>query len=637
MARRRPNRIARPHAEKSLPAGLSSAGGQIRTAEQINAQLAQSNRTGSLAMPLPRDVFPYQFGPNIPLTPAPLDPTRSSGRAEPRLWEYPVSWNLPGVTQGRLVPWKTLRDAALLPLIRDCIRIRKQELMELEWDFGLTRRAVERAQADDPDSSRLDVERKLRERLRGSIDSAVGFWEQPDRGNGHTFNEWVSKAMEEHLVLDALAIYPRLTKGGDFYGFEVVDGSTIKPLLDHRGGRPMPPEPAYQQIIHGFPRGEFMADVSDNADGATVVRGGYTADQLIYVRREVRTDTPYGLSPVETCLLDIDLWMKRVGWLRAEYTDGMQPSGWLRWLSENTSGWTAQQIAEYERELNDYYSGNTGNRHRWRVLPPGLIPDEANNDQAEKYKPEFDLHLLKLVVAHFDLTIHELGFTEAKGLGSVGHAEGQENLSERKGRVPAAKWWASLITQLSRTHLGLPAELEFRWLGLDDEETGDEEQLLAQVAAGITTINEGRDDLGRPRFAFPEADKPALFSPSGITFIEGAEQRAEQAAELEREIALKPPAAPQAGGPGVPGAGSAVDRSGGDDASEGASRAKTAEAAAYRRWVSKGRSAGRRFELSAITTPSDLDIYGIDPALISFKAADDPGKALSPTGLLSTG
>lgn len=623
MARRRRNR--RP-IEKALPATLSSSAvsGQTYTAEQVSALLNRQQSTASLAQPLPRDQYEYQFGPGIPLTPAPLDPTRPTGRAEPRIWEYPVSWNLPG-QRGRLVPWKTLRDAADLPLIRDCIRIRKSEIQGLEWDFGLTRRALDRAQRDQPEAGRLDVERQLRDKLVTDIDRCTDFWLVPDPGNGYTFAEWICMFLEEQLVLDALAIYPRYTLGGDLYALEILDSSTIKPLLDHRGGRPMPPEPAYQQILYGFPRGEFTADTSDT-EGRTVVPNAYTSDQLVYIRREVRAHTPYGLSPVEQALLDIDLWQKRVAWLRAEYTDGTMPSGWLVNEQGANHQWNPSQVAEYERELNDHYSGNTSNRFRYRVLPPGFRPEESGPGTAEKYKSEFDLHLLKLVVAHFDLTVHELGFTEAKGLGSQGHAEGQDRLNNRKGRKPVLRWIAELITDMSRAHLGLPAELEFKWLGIDDEGEGEEEDKTAeQVAAGLLTINEGRDELGRPRFTIPEADKPAIIAASGtITFVEGAEERAQATQDLaERAVDAKANGGPPGGGQDNP---RAPARSG-SSAPGGSGAKKHAEALAYKRWAAKGRN-GRRFELEHIE-PADLLEFEIDPARVTHGGGDQ-GKALWP-------
>ena len=268
-----------------------NAGGQIRTgADALNFVRNQATMRGQWAVGLPRDEYPYEFGPNVPLLPAPLDPPGRTGRAEPRLYEYPVSWNLPGQDL-RLVPWRTLREAGNHPLIRAAITVRKQEVAGLEWDWTISKRAVDEALREDPTASRLDVEASMRERLRPAIQRAREAWRVPDKGNGLTFAEWTSQFLEEHLVLDALPIYPRKTLAGDWFSFEVVDGATIKPLLDHRGGRPLPPQPAYQQIIHGFPRGEFTADSSDT-DGQLIIPDAYRADQMIYIRREQRVAIP---------------------------------------------------------------------------------------------------------------------------------------------------------------------------------------------------------------------------------------------------------------------------------------------------------------------------------------------------------
>lgn len=617
--RRRPNRLITPDAEKALPAALASAGGQIRTADQVSHLMQQRALQGRLAEPLPRDTYPYEFGPNIPLFPAPLDPTRPSGRAEPRLWEYPVSWNLPGQT-GRIVPWRTLRDAGDMPVIRAAITVRKAEVAGLDWDFVLAHRAVDEAMRDQPNKSRLDVEADLRDKLRPAIAKARAFWQVPDKGNGLTFTEWTSRFLEENLVLDAVPVYPRRTLGGDLFSFEIVDGATIKPLLDHRGGRPLPPQPAYQQLLYGFPRGEFTADTSD-VDGQIVIPGAYTADQLIYIQRESRVASPYGLSPVERCLLDLDLWMKRQGWLRAEYDEATMPAGWF--LNNQIQGgdgtWSPSQVAEYEAEFNDLHAGQTAQRMRYRFLPPGIEPAEAaGHDFAEKFKPDLDLHLLKLVLMHLDVTVHELGFTEPKGLGSQGHAEGQDRLNDRKGRLPTLRWMAALFTDMSRAHLDLPRELEFQWLGLDDEEVAvNAPTPLELVGAGVITLNETRDEEGRPRYPFPEADKPFITTATGqLIFIEGAEDRQEQekqaaAAQAQAQLdALHDK--PAAGG--KPKAGDAAEP------------AKKAEAKAYRAWARK--PSDRAFVLKAITA-DEVDVYGIDPDRVTH-GGDDLGKAAWP-------
>ena len=41
-------------------------------------------------------------------------------------------------------------------------------------------------------------------------------------------------------------IYPRYDRGGNLYSPDVIDGSTIKPLIGEDGRSPEPPDPAHQ-------------------------------------------------------------------------------------------------------------------------------------------------------------------------------------------------------------------------------------------------------------------------------------------------------------------------------------------------------------------------------------------------------
>lgn len=487
------------------------------TADQVAAllQAGGTQNSAGLIAPLPREPNPI-FGPGVPLLPSAIDPVREdSGRPEPRIWQYPVSSNLP-TTGEKLVPWKVLRDAAEAPLVRDCIRIRKNVIASLEWDIVVSKRALQMYKKDDPDTSSSKIRRQLRNKLNPDIGRLLDFWQMPDFEQGETFVEWAGKALEEHLVLDALAIYPFSNLGGSRQGLRILDGSTIKILLNAYGGRPMPPHPAYQQILWGFPRGEFIADVDDDGN----IPGAYPSDRLVYRRREVRTWTPYGLSTVEQALQDVDLYLRRLDWDKAQYTDGVQPAGWIK--NTGLESWTPQQILQYNKAFNDMYSGQTLERMRYHLLPPGMEPVESK-DHPEKFKPDYHLHLIKIVAMHFDTTIAELGFTESKGLGSSGYHEGQENVQERKATNPDLRWLQSVLTDISRNHLGMPWELEFKFLGLDSEdETAADEVLDTQLDSGRITLNEAREELGRPPYNFPEADMPMVVTNRGIVYLEGA-------------------------------------------------------------------------------------------------------------------
>lgn len=641
MAKRR----RRTAATKAAPAaGTAVAPAATFSAEQVAALLSvRSMPGGQVPTPLPRTDPQVPFGPGVPLLPAPIDPLNAAtGRAEPRIHEYPVTSNLPGVTD-RLIPWKVLRDASEIPVVRDCIRIRKNEVTSLEWDIVVSKRALAAHRKKDPSMSSVIVERELRERLAPETDRAMQFWKQPDWQQGENFVEWATKLLEEHLVLDAVAIYPFRNRGGDKLGLRILDGSTIKILRDHLGGRPLAPQPAYQQLLWGFPRGEFAADVDEDGNllgGDPAKSSGaqlFDSDRLIYKRREVRTITPYGYSAVEQSLQDVDLYLRRLEWDKAQYTDGVAPAGWL--INDGMEQWTPQQLLSYNKAFNDLYSGQTLERMRYHLLPPGIKPAETA-DIPEKFKPDYHLHLIKLVAMHFDVTLAELGFTESKGLGSTGWHEGQENVQQRKATNPTLVWLQSLLTEIMHRYLGVPEELEFRFLGLDaDDQAAADAVIHQQLVDGRITWNEAREEGGRAPYDFDEANMPVVQNGRGLVFVEGASKLAAPGEEIGAPQA--PPingdeaaagdttaagenlvtpqaavAAPQNTNATPPPA--AVQPSKPD-------AAKT-ELAAYGKWLRNGRAKRRPFEFEHVTLTEAM-LNEIDLDTVVFKAGGAGPKA----------
>jgi hypothetical protein len=90
------------------------------------------------------------------------------------------------------------------------------------------------------------------------IQSALAFLARPDRR--HDFAAWLRMLLEDLLVIDAATIYPRFARGGSLYSLDVIDGSTITPLIGEDGRSPEPPDPAYQQVLHGVPATDFFSD-----------------------------------------------------------------------------------------------------------------------------------------------------------------------------------------------------------------------------------------------------------------------------------------------------------------------------------------------------------------------------------------
>src|SRR5450631_4039203 len=485
------------------------------------------------------------FGPGHPVRPAAIDPIDPiTGRPLPRRTEYPVSVNLPGV-EDRMIPWTLLRKVADASIVRRCIEIRKAEMIAQEWDITVSPMALQRAMmmstqtpadavrnkaAAEGDGQALvdqgqrsgvssrSLEREMLAKNARDIMRIKEFWLTPDRSNDLTFDDWMMTMLEEHFVLDALTIFPRETFGGQLYALEIIDGSTIKPLLNNRGGIPAPPDPAYQQILHGFPRGEFLA--TGEADGE------YAKNSLVYRPRYRRAHSPYGMSNVEQAIVNADLYMKRIEWIRAEYTSGVIPEMFIA-LDVNLS---PEQIMAYERVYNNRLSGNTEERHRAKVFPKGMVPKQLQNFE-ERYKPDYDLHLIRLVANDFDVMPTELGFAPSGGLGGKGLSEGEENTTYRKGTRPLARWCVDTYNMLSVRWLGMGPDLTFKFLGLESEDEGMAQQIMeAQFHNAGLTANEMRDQIGQPRYPIPDADMPFIITGRDIVPLAGSFDRANAAA-----------------------------------------------------------------------------------------------------------
>lgn len=488
----------------ALPVGsqLVELGGQA-------AVIAQQETGGYL--PLPREPQPAAFGPGQPFLPVAIDPRLPSGRPLPRISEYDVSANLQ-LSDPRRRPFQILRTAGDIDVLRRCCEVRKNQICSLEWDITLSSKALERIMAETGETSPGKAQRIARDRYGKDIARLSTWWEKPDRANGLDFAAWLGLLLEERFVIDATSIYPRRNLGGDVVGFEIIDGATIKPLLDHRGATPVAPFPAFQQILHGFPRGEFTA--------ASVADGEFSTDQLIYRPRVRRTWTPYGLSNVEQSLNIVDIYLKRMGWVRGEFDDSARPDLW----AETDMEVQPEALAMYEAVFNDALAGQLQQRRWLKMLPKGVKLHDTY-DFAEKYNPDLDEFLIKLLCMCWDVMPTEIGFPPKSGIGGKGHQEGEESATYRKGIRPEATWLNNLLTELSRTYLGMPDDLAFSLIGYEIENQIEQEQAAdLRIRSGRSTLNWELARRGAPLFDFAEADTPFVVTGSGLVFLDGAMQ-----------------------------------------------------------------------------------------------------------------
>lgn len=500
--------------EKANPLTNVPAGAKVTPfTEQELSTLAQQAYSTGVFESLTRNPWMagVPFGPNNPLTPAAINPIGEDGRPDPRRWQYPVAWNIQ-VTDNRLVPWQVLRTAAdQIDILRRCIEVLKAKVAGMDWDITFSDSASEMVSAEFGGND-VRAMALAREKYQDEITRIRNFWQTPDRINGLSFKDWLGMALEEILVIDALAIYPHPDLKGDLHSFEILDGTTIKPLLDDRGMRPQHPYPAYQQILYGFPRGEFLSTSDDPSQDGT-----YSADELIYLKRNHRTHTPYGFSPTERALPLADLYIKRQQWLRAEFTDGVTPEMWLK--PSETINATPQLLRAYEDLINDELAGQTEQRKRARILPPGLEPID-NNGFSEKFNDTFDNYCITGVTGHYGVLPTEIGYSAKGGLGGSGHQEGEAQAAARLGEEPLVKWLADQLSDLSYKFLGMPRELVFSFNpGNETDSAEGATRRATELNSGQRTINQAKAEMGLPLVESPYADLPMIQSGANTFFI----------------------------------------------------------------------------------------------------------------------
>lgn len=511
------DRFAKRVADEIVKAPSLPAGATTMTEAQMRSQggIAQTQYGFGTSDPMPRNPLlgRVPFAPGIPLIPGALNPLNpDTGRPDPRRFEYQVAQNI-NVSETRLIPFKVLRAAAdQIDILRRCIEVRKAKLTGLEWDITLSDAATERIIAESG-GNHLKAMAEAREKYAPEIARLRAFWETPDPQNGLSFGDWLAMSLEDIDVLDAWAIWPQSTVGGEIRGLQLLDGATIKPLLDDRGMRPEPDYgPAFQQILYGFPRSEFSATID-----AEAADGEFTSDELAYFVRNRRTNSVYGFSPVERALPLADIYLRRQQWLRAEFTDGVAPKSWIE-LPESVDI-TPENIRAYESIFNDDLAGQTEQRQRMRFLFPGAkLINEAG--YSEKFSDMLDNYLITSITGHFGVLPSEIGFSGSGSLGASGLQQGESDNAEAIGILPTARWISQQISALSYRWLGMPRELEFR---LAPSERANNEEMARRDDIrrknGAMTLNENRADLGLPLIESAEADMPMIMAGNSVYFL----------------------------------------------------------------------------------------------------------------------
>lgn len=515
-----PYAVAGGYASDPNNSGIDSSGGQ-GLLQNLGRIVAEAR--------MPQ--LPYQYGsamgPGYPFQVAPLDPGYDdTGRALPRLWQYLPATNLN--LNFQMMQWESLWAVAQqVDLVTRGIVIKIDELTRLDWSFVIDNRTVAAIMAEQ-NCTHAKANKIAHQKFNDQIVFLNEAWENPYPQLGRTFTEWATEFLWNHLVCDGVPVYPRYSLGRDVLGFELIDPGTIKCLLDNRGAIPIPPGPAYQQLIWGFPRGDYQASPEGTGAYPMFAGGGsnneFLRDQLAYFVRERRTRSPYGLSVVEQCVNAATLYMERRRWLRAEYTSGTRNDTYFETDSDKLTGIEPLKLAGYERLLNDQLEGQTQARRGGKVLPPGLHAVFSPQID-EKYKVDYDNHLILMMAAIIGIAPSAYGVIPRSGLGGRGEREGEQQAVLSMSQKPVENFFAESINTLCRRFYGSPKEITFQWNDADDDSGNSLERIQGfQIAltSGQMTLNDVRGEQGLPEYEnMPEADVPFIVAGNEIIFIPG--------------------------------------------------------------------------------------------------------------------
>ncbi len=379
------------------------------------------------------------FGPGQPIPPV-------AQQVQGRLWDYPAALNMQ--TQPRIndpVKFSDLRALADgCDIVRMAIETRKDQIGTLKWDVVA--------------SSGETVANDAR------ITLIKTFFKRPDRN--HDWHTWLRMLLEDLLVIDAPTVYIRLTNGNKPFSLDVIDGSTIKRVIDEQGRTPAAPDPAYQQILHG------------------VVAADYSCEELLYLPRNVRAHKMYGYSPVEQIIFTINTLIRKEIFQQQYFTEGSLPDA----IIGVPPTWNPDQIKSFEAYFNDQLSGNTSERRKVRFVADGV---NYTPTKTEPLKDDFDEWLVRIVCYAFSLP--PSAFVKQMNRATQ---EAAQNTAIEEGLAPLKQWVKELMDTIITQYFEAP-DLEFCWVDQKEEDPLVRAQInQLYVNVGVLTPNEIRLELG---------------------------------------------------------------------------------------------------------------------------------------------
>lgn len=376
------------------------------------------------------------FGPQQPIEPM-------AQQAEGRQFDYMPGYNIVTntISHNKFNELRFLSDNC--DILRTVIETRKDQVSRFNYNFKLK-------------NSKEKLDDKRQQLLQS-------FFASPDKI--HTWDEWLRALLEDLFVIDAPTLYPRMTIGGALYSLELIDGSTIKKVIDQNGRTPVEDDSvAYQQILKGMPA------------------VNYTYKELIYKPRNIRTNKIYGYSPVEQIIHSVNTQIRKQIQQISYFTEGNTPN-----LIFNTPvEWNPDQIRKFQLWWDEVNIGQSKSNSKF--VPNGVTPF---NIRPEPLKNDFDEWLARIICYNFSISpqpfVKEMNRATSETAAITATDEGLQ---------PILKWIKNLMDYILVTYFCY-YDVEFDWHTDKEADPLIKAQIdQIYVSTGVKTVNEVRKEIG---------------------------------------------------------------------------------------------------------------------------------------------
>jgi len=388
--------------------------------------------------------------------------------------------------------------------VRTAVNIRKDQVASADWDIGQW----------DPDGKEPDkgLAREIRDRIE---------YGNPKDKNWRDFS---GKVVEDILVLDAGCIEIEPTFRGEPLYMHPVDGGTVRVSSLWDGSDP--DEPRYFWYPDNFERARWKDD------------------EFIYIMETPRTNSPVGLSKLETLKMAIDSELEAMAY-NARQVRNPTPDGLLHLgkgarqpdIDKFRALWMAEQGLGGGLPI-------TGGHE-----DPTFIKFHDSNNEMQFM--DWNIYLVRKIAAVFQLSSQDmnLGYEINRST-----AEVSDKQTEDRGVRPLLDLVSSSITRGFIWHSAFGGQannlcLKFTNLNLRESLNRAQVNKIALGGVSYKTINQARKEAGEEPLGEGKDniyDKLMAITPQGVFLLEDV-PTAREYMELHAK-----PAAPKPGAPQIP-------------------------------------------------------------------------------------